>query len=181
MNTTLFFVVQVALNALVFVLIALWYVAPRLARLPRARALAPLLFLSAFRSEGTVFLISGVVGSRLTEQFATPAAYGDLLAAVLAVAALLLLRARWRGALVFVWLFNIEGTFDLLNAIFQGVRANVPVQPLGPGWFILTLYVPALLVAHLVIFWVLLRREHPLGVNATSPDKLETLVTIESR
>jgi hypothetical protein len=167
MDTAQIFFTQVALNALVYALIALWYVAPRLARLPRARALAPLLFLHTFRSVGLLFLVPGVVGPRLPDAFAIPAAYGDLLAVVLALVALLTLRAGWRGAPALVWLFNLEGTVDLLYAIIQGVRVNIAGgYALGAAWFIPTFVVPALLVTHVLIFWLLLRPQRRAGANS---------------
>ncbi|GAC1450656.1 MAG: hypothetical protein PVSMB4_09740 [Ktedonobacterales bacterium] len=170
MNLAQLFFTQMVLNALVYALIALWYVAPRLARLPRSRALAPLLFLHTFRTVGLVFLVPGVVGTRLPDAFAVPAAYGDLLAAVLALGALLMLRARWRAALVLVWLFNLEGMVDLLNAFIQAARVNLAAAyALGPAWLILTFVVPALLVAHVLIFWLLLRPQRPVGANLPIP------------
>src|SRR5207244_9413127 len=110
------FGLQFLLSLIVYSLIAGWYVRPRLAPLPLPSALTPLLFLHAFRHLGMVFLVPTVVGGRLASEFAVPAAYGDLLAALLALAAILALRARWRPALALVWLFNVVGTVDLVNA-----------------------------------------------------------------
>lgn len=169
MDTTRLFYIQVALNVLAYALLALWYVAPRLARLPRSRALAPLLLFHTSRTAGLIFLVPGVVGTRLPDAFATPAAYGDLLAVVLAFVALLTLRAGWRSAPAFVWLFNIEGTVDLLYATAQAVRINLPGRyALGPAWFIPTFLVPALLVAHVLIFWLLLRPQRTADVNSSA-------------
>ena len=47
-----------------------------------------------------------------------PAAYGDLLAALLALLAIAALRMAWAGAIPLVWLFNVEGTLDLVNAFY---------------------------------------------------------------
>jgi hypothetical protein len=168
MNSTQVFFTQVALNTLIYAICALWYVAPRLARLPRSRALAPLLVLHTFRTVGLVFLVPGVVNSHLPDTFVVPEAYGDLLAALLALGALVTLRAGWRAAVVLVWLFNLEGTADLVNAVVQGARVNIAGgYALGPAWFIPTFVVPALLVTHVLIFWLLLRRQRP--TDTTSP------------
>jgi hypothetical protein len=75
---------QVLLSLVGWALLARWYVSPRLATRPREEALPPLLF-----------LLPTVVGGALPPAFARPAAYGDLAAGLLAVAAMLALRSRW--------------------------------------------------------------------------------------
>ena len=138
--------------------IAKWYVMPALAALPRARALPPLLLLHCFRFVGLAFLIPGVTSQPLDPRFANPAAYGDLLAAFLAFFGVIALRLRWRAAILLVWLFNIEGTFDLLNAVARGLRYN-EAGMFGATIFIPMVIVPALLVTHLMVFMILLRGE----------------------
>ena len=66
-----------------------------------------------------------------------------------------------------VWIFNIFGTADLLNAFYQGNRLSLADTPglLGAGYFIPILGVPLLLVTHVLVFRVLVRRE----VAARSP------------
>src|SRR2546425_4341728 len=76
-----------------------------------------------------VFLVPTVVGGALPPEFAVPAAYGDLLATMLALLAIVALRARWPIALALVWLFSAVGTLDLLNALFQGNRLQVQLGP----------------------------------------------------
>jgi hypothetical protein len=91
------FGLQFTLSLIAYGLIAAWYVAPALGRLPRHEALIPLLVPHAFRHLGMVFLVPGVVASTLPAGFAAPAAYGDLLAGVLALLAMIALRNRWPG------------------------------------------------------------------------------------
>ncbi len=103
-----------------------------------------------------VFLVPGVVAQPLPEAFANPAAYGDLVTGVLALSALIALRTGWAGALALVWLFNIVGTVDLLNAL-----RHLNLAPdFGAAWYIPTFLVPALLVTHVMIYMRLLRRGH---------------------
>jgi hypothetical protein len=117
-----FLPISIVMGLLVFGLTARWYVAPLLARLDRKAALTPFLLFHGTRYIGLAFLIPGVTAEPLDPRFAEPAAYGDLLAAVLALVALLALRLDWPIALPLVWVFNIVGTLDLLNAVFQGLR-----------------------------------------------------------
>jgi hypothetical protein len=154
MNAMQIFGLQFLLSLIVYGLLARWHVAPRLRTLPSAAALSPLLFLHASRHLGLVFLVPTVVGPALQPEFARPAAYGDLVAALLALLALVALRGRWPGALGLVWLFNVVGVLDLLYALSQGVRLGVLV---GAAYYIPTFVVPALLVTHVMIFAVLFR------------------------
>lgn len=154
MNSLQIFGLQVALSFVVYALIARWYVAPRLAARPLESALQPLLALHAFRHLGLVFLVPTVVGSSVPASFAVPAAYGDLLAGVLALAALVALRGRSAVALPLVWLFNVVGLLDLIHAFYQGLAANVQ---LGAAYYIPTFVVPALVITHVMMFGMLIR------------------------
>jgi len=100
-----------------------------------------------------VFLVPGVVAQPLPDYFAIPAAYGDLAASVLAILALVLLRIDWKGTVGVLWLFNIVGTVDLLNAL----RHVEVVSDFGSVWYIPTFFVPLLLVSHFMIFAQLLK------------------------
>jgi hypothetical protein len=145
-------------SLLLFTLVARWYIAPRLAAMPLPAALQPLLLYHTTRTLGMTFLVSAVVGSGVPRAFAVQVAYGDLIAAVLALLSIAALRRRASFALALVWIFNIGGFVDLLNALVFGIRANVASAPLGAAWYIPTYAVPALLVTHIMIFSMLLKR-----------------------
>ncbi len=154
MDTLAIFGLQFFLSVVVWGLIGKWLLAPWLENKSAHDALFWLALPHAFRHVGMVFLVPGVVAQPLPGAFANPAAYGDLATGVLALLALIALRSGWTGALALVWLFNIFGTVDLLNALRQ---AEV-VPDLGAAWYIPTLLVPLLLVTHFMIFARLLRR-----------------------
>ncbi len=151
-------VVSLALGTLSYGLIARWYVMPALAARSRMDALIPLVLPHAFRYIGMAFLIPGVVAHDTTPAFAVPAAYGDLAASVLALLALVALRSRWSLAIPLVWIFNVEGTLDMLYAVSKGVR-HTDAGQLGGVILIPILIVPLLLVTHVMIFRLLLRKE----------------------
>ncbi len=157
MDSFQIFGVQFLLSLIVWGLLAKWYVAPRLAALPLHDALVPLLFPHAFRHLGMVFLVPAVVAPTLPPAFAIPAAYGDLLAGVLALLAIVALRGRWPLAIPLTWLANGVGTLDLLNAFYQGISRGVGPH-LGSAWYIPTVAVPALYVTHFMIFAMLVTR-----------------------
>jgi hypothetical protein len=169
MYSGIWFLVEIVASFISFAVIAGWYVVPRLRTVPRATALLPLLLVHTFRTAGLTFLVPGVTGAPpLPLALAAPAAFGDLLAAVLAFVAVFALRLRWPFALVLVWVFNIEGCADLLFGYYQGLVFSFPTLQVGPVWFIPTFYVPLLLVSHVLIFWLLLR---------SSPSSQETLTS----
>ena len=88
-------------------------------------------------------------------------AYGDLAAGVLALLVLIVLRSRWAGTMALVWLFNVVGTVDLLNAL----RHAQAVPHLGAAWYIPTFWVPVLLVSHFMIFCRLFRKATKHGAK----------------
>jgi hypothetical protein len=149
--------VSMTIAILTWVLILVWYVHPLLRARSFADALRPLLLLHCFRYIGLMFLIPGVTSIPLDPRFAIPAAYGDLVAAGLAFAALAAaLRLSRSVALTVVWTFNVWGLADLLNAVARGIMYT-PDGALGAAFWIPALFVPPLLVSHGYIFWHLLR------------------------
>jgi len=141
----------------VFAAQSIW---PAIRTRERGNALRPILVLHGFRYIGMAMLIPGVVNAELADStFAHGVAYGDLASATMALIALAALRTRWSGTLV--WIFNIVGTADLLNAFYQGSRISLANTPglLGAGYFIPIFGVPLLLITHILVFRLLLRRE----------------------
>jgi hypothetical protein len=158
MNSEALFGLSVLMSFIAFGIVTKLYIWPRLRVMRREDALVPLVVPHTFRFVGLSFLIPGVVSPSLSLAFAIPAAYGDLVAAILAVVATLALSARASWAIPIVWVFNVWGAVDLLHAIYQG-QIGVRIGPgsLGAAFFIPTVVVPPLLVIHGLIFWLLLR------------------------
>jgi hypothetical protein len=123
-----------------------------------ATALQPLLLHHATRTLGMTLLVTSVVGPEVPRAFAVQVAYGDLIAVVLALLSIAALRTGASFALAIVWIFNIEGFADLLNALAYGISHNVANAQLGATWYIPTYVVPALLVTHIMMFSMLLKR-----------------------
>jgi hypothetical protein len=161
MDPIALFGIQFTLSLVAYALIAFWYVAPRLAGLPRELALVPLLWVHAFRVVGGTILAPGAVDAGVPMDFRTMVGLGDMATALLALLALVALRRRISAAIGLVWLFLLVGTLDTVNAIVQSIRFNVFSYPLGLNWVIVTAYVPALLVSSLLIIMQLLRRPKP--------------------
>ncbi len=157
MLTQLCFFSSIAFGFIAWGIVARRYIWPKLRLLPRAEALQPLLVLHSFRFIGLAFLVPGVVSPDLPTAFAHSAAYGDVVAATLA---LLSLASLPRGAgVVIAWIFNLWGSADLLNAFYQANDAGLMPGQLGATYFIPTLVVPLLLITHGLAFRILLQHQ----------------------
>ena len=146
------------LNTFVFWTAARIYVLPKLADLQPQTVLLPILLLHSTRHLGLMFLAPGATYAGLPWQFTYPAAYGDLLAAVLALAAIPAVLRQARFARPLVWVFNIEGTLDLIAAITLATAYGA-ADSMGPSYWIPACWVPALLVTHYITFVVLGKKE----------------------
>jgi len=162
------FGISVAFGLAAWGAVAWHYIWPALRERPSPQNLKPILLVHGFRFLGLAFLVPGVVSPELPATFAQPVAYGDFISAILALLALATLGSRTGTALT--WVLNIFGTADLLFAFYQGGRISLPNAPglLGAGFFILTAYVPLLLITHGLAFRILLRTKAAVA----SPSKV---------
>ena len=151
--------VNLLFSTLVFWVAARLYLLPRLAELGPRTVLLPILLLHALRHLGLMFLAPGGVFPGIPSQFAYPAAFGDLATAVLALIAIPAVATRSRHAKLLVWVFNIVGTLDLMDAIALATIYNA-APFMGPAYWIPAFWVPALLVTHFIVFIVLGKHWH---------------------
>ena len=158
MQPQIWFFVSIAFSLIAWGIVTSRYIWPELRLRQRADALRPLLILHSFRFVGLAFLVPGVVSPDLPSAFAHSAAYGDIVATMLALLALISLpKAAGVGI---AWLFNVWGTADLFNAFYQANHAGLMAGQLGATYFIPTFVVPLLLITHGLAFRILLRREN---------------------
>ena len=148
---------SIAFSMIAWAIVAARYIWPALRLRPRSEALRPLLILHSFRFLGMAFLVPGVVSPDLPRAFATAAAFGDIIAAVLALLSLLSLQSA--PGLLVAWIFNVWGSVDLVNAFYQANASGLSPGKLGATYFIPTLIVPLLLITHGLMFGVLLHRQ----------------------
>lgn len=161
------FGLSVAFGFIAWGIVAAQYVWPALRERARIDALRPLLVLHSFRFIGLSFLIPGVVSPDLPAAFAAGAAYGDIVAAVLALLSLAALRTGL--GIPLVWIFNVWGSFDLINAFYQANASGLMAGQLGTDYFIPTAIVPLLLITHALMFRILLRGAPVRSTAATQP------------
>jgi hypothetical protein len=159
MDVQLLFGISVAFGFVAWAVVAVFYIWPELRDRSRTEALRPLLTLHGFRFIGLSFLVPGVVSPDLPIAFARDAAYGDVVAAILALLALTALRSKLGIALA--WVFNIWGSLDLLNAFYVANATGLLAGQLGAAFFIPTAIVPLLLITHALVFRILLKHDGP--------------------
>ena len=148
--------VNLIFSTVVFYVAARIYLWPKLPELEPRAVLVPILVLHAFRHLGLMFLTPGGTYPGMPPQFAYPAALGDLVAAVLALAAIAALVQGAGISKALVWIFNVWGTVDLVNAItLATVHDAAPFM--GAAYWIPAFWVPALLVTHYITFVYLLK------------------------
>ena len=159
----LWFFMSIAFSFIAWGIVTARYVWPELRLRPRAEALRPLLMLHSFRFIGLAFLVPGVVSPDLPSTFARAAAYGDIVAAILALLALISLPNA--AGPVMAWIFSVWGSADLLNAFYQANHAGLVPGQLGATYFIPTVVVPLLLITHGLTLRVLLQHQNVPAVQ----------------
>jgi len=143
------------------------YIWPKLKSIDQVEAQRAIATLHSFRFFGLVFILPGVVGPNLPASFAAFAAYWDFATGALAMLALLIIRIRplfW----LFVVAFNLVGTVDLILDYYHATKVGLPALAgqLGATYAIPIIYVPLLMITHVVAFYLLLRRQ-PKAVRLT--------------
>src|SRR5262245_10488650 len=148
--------INLLFSTFVFWVAARIYIMPKLPKLEPRTVVVPILLLHSFRHLGMMFLAPGATYLGIPPQFAYPAAFGDLVAALLALAAIPAVVRGARSARLLVWIFNVWGTADLAQAIVLSTSSGAPAS-MGPAYWIPAFWVPALLVTHYITFVVLLK------------------------
>ncbi len=160
MSPETLFQIHLALGYVAWLLCFGVYIWPRLKAMDHLEAQRAIATLHSFRFFGLVFILPGVVGPRLPADFASFAAYADFATGLLAMAALLTVRIRplfW----LFVVAFNVVGAADILIDYYHATQANLPALAgeLGAVYAIPILFVPILMITHVVAFYLLLRSQ----------------------
>jgi hypothetical protein len=86
-----------------------------------------------------------------------------------ALALLALFSLPSAAGVVIAWVVNIWGSIDILNAFYQANHAGMLAGQLGATYFIPTLVVPVLLIAHALAFRILARSEKHFAVPGVRP------------
>ena len=159
----IWFFASIAFSLIAWSIVATGYIWPELRLRSRDEALRPLLMLHSFRFIGLAFVVPGVVSPDLPYTFAHSAAYGDLVAAILALLSLRLLPST--AGIAAAWIFNFWGSADIINAFYQANHAGLAAGQLGAAFFLPTVIVPLLMVTHGLGFRILLQHQPKLAMR----------------
>jgi hypothetical protein len=164
-STAIIFNLQLILGYVAWLLCFRAYLLPKLKSMDQIEAHRAIATIHSFRFFGLVFILPGVIGN-LPAGFAPFAAYWDFATGVLAILALLSVRVRplfW----FFVVTFNLVGVIDLILDYYHAVKVGLPLfaGQLGSTYAIPIIYVPLLMITHVVAFYLLLRPQ-PKAVSA---------------
>jgi hypothetical protein len=151
--------VAMALSFVVFTTAAAWYVVPWMRTMTFGAALAPLLWIHAFRYVALQLFSAQEFGFAIPNPARDQIVYGDLIGMGLALATLHALRYRWRLAIPLAWGFVVATVVDLSNAAVMGIREDLFEKAADVSWLILTFYVPVLWVSVVLVAWRLWARE----------------------
>lgn len=147
-------------SLIVFGLLAIWYVYPWIKKQARPQAFVPLIGVHLFRNIGLMALAPGMAVPEVSISIYEQMAYGDFISAILALIAIFLIRSQKSMAIALgaIWIFNIFGFADVLHAMNLAIEHGLANLPMGPTWLVGVFYVPLLIVSHLMIFFMLLKR-----------------------
>ena len=161
MNPIQLFGLQFTLSLVISGMVAKWYIAPALNKLPMQAALTPLFLVHALRYLPSSAFAPGQVDPNLPMVAMARIASGDLASAILALIAVVFLRYEWSGAVAVAWLVNTVTSLDWLYAGYLAASSELVKYPMGGNWYIINYYVPLIGVIHVMIFWRLIRGATP--------------------
>lgn len=170
MSGTTVNLIATSFSLMVFTSIAIWYVYPWVKTQEQLSAFVPLIGIHLFRNVGMMALAPGMAASEVSISIYEQMAYGDLISAALALIAIFIIRNQKSMivALGAIWVFNIFGFLDVLHAMNLAMGNGLADLPMGATWLVGVFYVPMLIVSHIMIFYMLRKRNkrNPLQVQS---------------
>ena len=154
----------------VYITVAVWYVAPWLARRERAEALIALLWLHVFRYVALQIFSAQQEGFPISMDGAMEVVIGDVGGAIIAFVAVVLLRLRASAGVALAWLLVIETATDTVLNIHGGIEEHLMGAAGGVVWMILVFYVPAIVVSVGLLAWQLVVRRHEAIAAEAAPE-----------
>jgi hypothetical protein len=161
---------------LIYISVARWYVAPWLSTRERADALIPLLWINVFRYVALQIFAAQREGFPISTGGAMEIVIGDVGGAIIAFAAIMLLRRKSAAGVALAWLLVAETAIDTFLNIRGGIEEHLMGAAGGVTWMILVFFVPAILVSIGLLVWQLVSRS-PEPLSADSSRDRQPLAT----
>jgi hypothetical protein len=142
----------------IFITLARWYVAPWLEKRERTEALIALLWIHVFRYVALQIFVAQRDGFPISAGGALEIVIGDVGGAIIAFAAIILLRRRAVAGIALSWLLVAETATDTFLNIRGGIEEHLMGAASGVTWMILVFFVPAVIVSVGLLAWQLVSR-----------------------
>lgn len=142
----------------IFITLARWYVAPWLTKRERAEALIALLWVHVFRYVALQIFVAQRDGFPISTGGALEIVIGDVGGAIIAFAAIVLLRQRAFAGIVLSWILIVETATDTFLNIRGGIEEHLMGAASGVTWMILVFFVPGVVVSVGLLAWQLISR-----------------------
>lgn len=160
MNNWIILGIQVSVSTVAYALIFFWYVQPRIAKLPFETAVLPMLLVHLFRFAGFTLLVVGQTDPSVSRTTLEAIAYGDMLATISALIAVLALRRRSGLAVPLIWLFTIIGFADFANVGRLALNADLFNHYVGVMWLVAIAFFPVVIISHIYIVYRLINKRN---------------------
>ena len=149
--------IQISMSFILSILGISWYILPRIQQLKKDEKLSILLWVHVFRYAPLVLLVRSQTTSDLPHNTLEIIAIGDFISAIVALIAILVIRYYPSFSNTSVWVFQIVSTIDILSALTFAMKDKLYDYSLGFNWFILTFYVPLVIVSQIFMVRILMQ------------------------
>jgi hypothetical protein len=161
MSNDTIFGLQFGISLLVYSLVTAWFISPWLRARPARQAAIIVLIPQLVHHIGATTMVSSVVSPDMPSGFNVPVTIGDAIIMVLTLAAIYALKNKSAIAVPILWLFTIVGFVYHPYIGYLGKALQVSDR-LGPHWYVGCFYIPVIIISHVLIFMILLRRKAEL-------------------
>ena len=159
MSTFDLFLVQFILGITCWTIIAYWVVHPWLRGKSKMESLKYLVIPQMFRHIGIGLAVPGLVALDMPHDLAIQIAAGDTITAIAFMIAFVSLNSKWKVSMPIVWLANMIGFTDVMLSVIRASINDISNQLHG-AWYIPTLSVPLMIIGHVLIFVILLKKDN---------------------
>ena len=143
-------------SILVFILVARWYIIPKLKTLRPVTAIVVLVWVHVPRYFTLIQFSAQQQGYPISNAAVMEAVVGDVAGAIIALLAILAFRRFAKIGIVLSWILVVETIADITVGFIRKAHEPVWGKASGVTWLILDLYIPFILVCLPLLVWRLI-------------------------